>query len=191
MTRIRLERGQAAIFGYGSLLSRASMETSLGRPYSGPFVAADVRGWTRDWSVAMPNRRGLFAVHDGVRMQPAEIIYLNVRPAPGAVVNGVLFVVDDRELAAFDRREWVYARERVNDALGGVVVEGGDAWLYTGLPEHVCDLSAPADQRAVRRSYVSIVTGALDEWGPAFRSRFMELSQPVPEHLVFDDQAPP
>jgi cation transport regulator ChaC len=187
---IQLRQGQAAIFGYGSLLSRASMEQSLGRQYHGPFVAAELEGWERDWTVAMPNHTGFYAEIDGNRIAPAQIIYLNVRARRDALINGVLFVVDPGELRRFDDREWIYSRERVNDAVRGVEVSGGDVWLYVGLSEYLCDHHATAHQRAIRRTYLNIVEGALVEWGEDFRARYVASSQPLPEHLVIADERP-
>ena len=47
---------EVALFGYGSLLSVASLEQTLQRRYDGPLVACSVEGWRRTWNVAMPNQ---------------------------------------------------------------------------------------------------------------------------------------
>lgn len=188
--RIQLRQGESAIFGYGSLLSRASMEQSLGRQYDGPFVAAELEGWQRDWTVAMPNHIGFYADIDGKRVAPGQIMYLNVRARKDARINGVLFVVDPDELRRFDEREWIYSRERVNGAVRGVEVSGGDVWLYVGLSEYICDHHATPRERAVRRTYVDIVESALAEWGDDFRARYVASTQTLPEHLVIADERP-
>ncbi len=101
---IYLTRGETALFGYGSLCSVASLERSLGRHYEGPFVRCEVEGWRRSWDVGMPNRAFFLETPEG-RVYPEHILYLNVKPAPGCLLNGVLFVVNDAELE-LRRQKW-------------------------------------------------------------------------------------
>ena len=129
--RIHLGPGRHAIFGYGSLLSMPSVERTLGHPYGGPFVVCGLEGWRRCWDVAMPNRTFFTRIGDE-SVFPREILYLNIRRAPEETMTGVVFVVSDDELAAYDRRESVYDRVAVADALRGVTVEDGEAWTYIG-----------------------------------------------------------
>ena len=44
---IRLRNGERAIFGYGSLCLRESMERTLGHRCEGPFVSCSLEGWRR------------------------------------------------------------------------------------------------------------------------------------------------
>jgi cation transport regulator ChaC len=187
MTQLALRSGEAAVFGYGSLLSRSSLERTLGRAYDGPFVPCALRGWRRSWDVAMPNE-AYYALHGGHRLMPRYILYLNVRPDAGSLVNGVAFVVTAAELAALDAREWIYDRRDVTGALEGVRVTGGAAYLYVAKPEHVLrDVDSP-DVAAVRASYLAIVDAGLRAFDPAFRSDFERTSDAVPRHLVIDDR---
>src|SRR5215831_11815222 len=98
---IRLIPGETALVGYGSLLSRPSLERTLGRTYTGPFLRCTVRGWRRTWDAAMPNRQFYTEGPEG-RTTPRAILYLNVKRDPSMDINGVIFVVDDEELAAYD-----------------------------------------------------------------------------------------
>src|SRR6266704_6564995 len=75
---IELKAGETALVGYGSLLSIPSLERTLGRTYTGPFLRCVVRGWRRTWDAAMPNERFYTEGADG-RMTPEAILYLNVR----------------------------------------------------------------------------------------------------------------
>src|SRR5690348_14194361 len=104
---ITLRSNETALFGYGSLISIASLERTLGRSYDGPYLPCVLQGWRRSWNVSMPNQNTFYAETPQGRMWPEQIIYLNIREAGGGQVNGMLFVVDHNELEAFDRREWI------------------------------------------------------------------------------------
>ena len=184
---VELGPGEHAVFGYGSLLSRASLERTLGRTYRGPLVICDLIGWARAWNVFMPNSTYVFQDGRGSWISPERLLYLNIVPAPGKRVNGVVFVATDDDLRAFDEREWIYERVVVNDLLRGVTVMRGTAWAFVGRSEFL--LAPPSDPRqaAVRRTYVDIVDGAKASLGSAFAAKYESSTEPVPGKLVVDD----
>jgi len=184
---IRLRSGESAIFGYGSLCLRESMERTLGHCYEGPFVRCSLAGWRRSWDVAMPNETYYADTASGP-LVPESIIYLNVRPDSGGRVNGVLFLANTKQVEAFDRREWIYNRVRVTGELRGVTVEGGDAWVYIAKPEHVLSGVASPVQAAVCSTYLEMIEAALRHWGEEFRREWENSSDPVPQHLVIRDR---
>lgn len=183
---IRLARGQTAIVGYGSLLSRASAEKTLGRPYDGPFERCHVSGWRRSWDIGMPNETFYYDGPAG-RVIPRKILYLNVRPQPGALLNVVVFVVDERERAAMHAREWIYEPTVVTAALRGVRVTGGDAIMYVARPEYVVRGVESPDDAAVRATYLEIVQDGLEAMDSGFRAEFEQTTDPAPAHLVVQD----
>jgi cation transport regulator ChaC len=185
MTRtITLVPNQHAIFGYGSLLSKASMERTLGRQYNEEPAICTVAGWRRSWDVFLPNE-GKFVDEQG--RSPHKIIYLNVRLASGTPVNGVLYVVGTAALAGFDSREWVYDRVDITNVLGGVEVRGGSVWMYVGKPEFV--VAAPQrPEYAVRRTYLDVVEKGLSDLGREFRAGYEASTDAVPESLVIQDR---
>jgi hypothetical protein len=183
---IRLRPGEHAVFGYGSLLSIASLQRTLGREYTGPLVRCELEGWRRSWDVTMPE--SAFSFWNGHEwITPPKIIYLNIAPEPGRSVNGVVFVVNDEELRKFDGREWIYNRADVGAALRGVTVEGGTAWAYSAKPEHVFPGVDSPREAAVRASYLRIVEAGSRELGPAFAERYSATTDRVPLHLVVND----
>ena len=106
---IRLEPGEHAVFAYGSLLSIASLERTLGRSYRGPFVVCSIDGWRRRWNVSMPNET--FAYRDASGwVTPQRIFYLNVESPPGRRHRHPLRRAED--LARFDPRESIYGPGR-------------------------------------------------------------------------------
>ncbi len=183
---IQLQPGETALVGYGSLLSLPSLERTLGRTYTGPFLRCVVRGWRRTWDAAMPNKTFYTETAHG-RMTPEAILYLNVRRDPASSINGVVFVVNPEELAAYDRRESIYDRVDVTGELD-VKVEGGTAYLYQCRPESIMtDVKSPA-KAAVRASYLKIVEHGLANLDEEFRKRYFDSTDAAPAHLIIDDR---
>jgi cation transport regulator ChaC len=184
--RITLLPGEAALFGYGSLLSRASLESTLGRKYDGPFAVAHVPGWRRTWDVVMPNQRFCADTPEGA-VTPATILYLNVSRVPGSLLNGVLFVVRLSELNAYDRREWMYNRVDITEQLD-VRVDGGKAYLYEARDEWRRTGIRSYKDAAVRASYLAIVESGLRDLGDGFRRQYVASTDDPPAHLVIQDR---
>jgi hypothetical protein len=185
--RIELARDQTAVVGYGSLLSRLSAERTLGRAYDGPFERCHVAGWRRSWDIAMPNQTFYYR-ENGEAVYPRRILYLNVRPDPATQLNAVVFVVGPGELEELHKREWIYDARVVTGDLKGVTVEGGDAIMYVAKPEYIVRDVRDPREAAVRASYLRIVQDGLERADAAFRAEYLRTTDPVPEHLVVDDE---
>jgi cation transport regulator ChaC len=184
---INLAEGQILIFGYGSLLLAGSMESTLGKTYDRPRYPCGLKGWRRSWNVYMPNRSFYEPSADG-ELIPQGIIYLNVTPSADVTVNGVLYVLEAEELEAFDRREWIYSRQPIEQELVGVSVRGGSAFVYVGLPEWSLDPeNTVREQAAIRQSYLRMIEEGLDTLGPDFRTSYEQSTDPIPSQLVFAD----
>ena len=184
---IELQEGQAALFGYGSLLSINSLERTLGHPYTGPFHVCWLEGWRRSWDIVMPNLKTFFVRTAPEAMYPENIVYLNIRPWPGHRVIGVVFIVSDKELSAFDTREWIYNREEVTDRLSGVTITGGPAFVYVGKPEYRLKTPSLPTYAAVRATYLDIIESGLRNLGEKFRAEYESSSDEVPNELVIQD----
>jgi cation transport regulator ChaC len=116
----------AFVFGYGSLLGRAS------------GVPCRLAGHRRRWGVAMDNRRtipGYKYFLDAATGERPEVYvaFLDVAPEAGASTCGLAFEVDDAGLEALDARERNYRRV---DVRGGLDAElGAPVWAYLGLDD--------------------------------------------------------
>lgn len=183
---LRLITGQTALVGYGSLLSRSSLEGTLGRSYTGLFLQCTVRGWRRTWDAAMPNRKFYAEGVEG-RITPRAILYLNVKRDPSTDINGILFVVNQDELAAYDRRESIYERVDVRSDLD-VKIEGGQIYMYVCRPEYcIAHSHSPADA-AVRATYLQIIEQGLLDFDQEFRQHYEKSTDIPPAHLIIDDR---
>jgi hypothetical protein len=189
-TTIRLAPGQTAVIGYGSLLAKNSISRMLEREYDGPFLACHVEGWRRSWDVAMPNE-AFYYVEDDVRTYPRKIVYLNVRRSPGALLNVMLFVVNDDELQAMHGREWIYDPLDVTADLRGVRVEGGEAIMYVARDEFLVRGNSNRLEAAIRASYLRILSQALEATTAEFRDEYARTTDAVPSDLVIDDTLDP
>jgi cation transport regulator ChaC len=183
-----IKRGEAGLFGYGSLLLQRSMEQTLGRPYTRKRYACKLHGWSRRWNALYPNNRYYFSTGGDERLYPASIAYLNICRADVSV-NGVLYVITEQELSAFDRREWIYDRVDVTRDLSECQVEGGVVWAYVAKPDYTMNSIWPVEEAAIRASYIRIVEEGLDELGQAFRDGYASSTeQPRTENIISDQQ---
>jgi cation transport regulator ChaC len=185
---VTLAEGQVSIFAYGSLLKIGSMESTLGNVYNGPRYPCGLKGWRRSWNVYMPNKT-FYEPSTAGEFIPQNIVYLNITPAANVTVNGVLYVLDSKELETFDRREWIYRRQSVERELVGVNVRGGIAFVYIGLSDWLLDPDKTLRQQAaIRQSYLRLIEEGLATFGPAFRASYERSTDPVPWRLVFADR---
>ena len=119
------------VFGYGSLLTSG--------PAADGMLPARLRGFRRRWGVAMDNRRTIAGYKVYVDAEsgdrpPVYVTFLDIAESPSGWVNGVVFPVDDGELAALDRRERNYERCDVSGLVDGGRGRGR-VWAYTGRME--------------------------------------------------------
>jgi cation transport regulator ChaC len=184
---IRLLPGQTALVGYGSLLSLPSLERTLGRTYTGPFLPCTVRGWRRTWDAAMPNRT-FHEDRPGGPMTPETILYLNVRPDPWTDLPAIVFVVDQEELEAYDKRESIYDRVDVTRELD-INIEGGRAYIYVCRSEYRLSDVDSVQKGAIRAAYLRIVENGLAQLGEEFRQGYAASTDAVPEYLVINDRS--
>jgi cation transport regulator ChaC len=120
------------VFAYGSLLR------DLSGPLGAGMTPSRLRDHRRAWNVAMDNSRSLagykYYLSASDLSRPAVFVtFLNLVPAPGHYVSGMLFAVGEDELAALDRRERNYERREVTDLVDEPLT--GLIWTYIGKPE--------------------------------------------------------
>jgi len=154
------------VFAYGSLVHDLARQHSahvgagperVSAWHAGQDSAgrtARLRDHRRAWNVAMDNAVSLSGykyyldARDSSRPEVA-VAFLNLMPAPGHGVNGMLVPVDAAELAELDRREHNYERREVTSS----IEQPPDArvWTYFGKPKA---LERFADGRRAGRAVV-------------------------------------
>ena len=164
------------VFGYGSLVPAGVTALPAGA------VPCRLRGWRREWGVAMDNARDLpgykhYLTPDGERPD-VMVAFLDIAPEDGAEVNGAAIPVDEAELPGLDRRERNYRRVEVGDELDTDL--DGPVWAYAGLPA-----SRARAMRAQREGRLVVARGYRERVAEAFaalgeRETFARLTAPAP-----------
>jgi hypothetical protein len=151
--------GHEFVFGYGSLAALADDALPSRTPRAEGFVC-DLRGYRRQWGVAMDNRRDLpgykhYTDERGER--PAVFVcFLDIETDPRGSVNGLCVPVDGPRLAALDARERNYERVDVSAA-----VEAGGARVWASVGARASRLrmrwAVAAHRAVIDASYLGLV----------------------------------
>lgn len=138
--------GAPAVFGYGSLVNRATHGYATAAP-------ATVQGWCRVWR--------------HTRLRP--FAFLSVEPAATGI-DGLILRIPAGDRAALDRREAAYRRHSVAPGtLSPRPVWAGEIEIYAVDPGH----ADPAARHPILLSYLdAVVQGFLAEFGAAGAARF-------------------
>jgi hypothetical protein len=186
-----------AVFGYGSLVSRASIAETLGHEATAP-VPARLKGWRRRWSIYRVNaaHEKTFERVDGEPFR--HIVGLNIERAPEAAEaewpNGALIELTEGELERLDRREVRYDRVEVDPA-AALTHEPHDfdrVFAFTAKEGHFAAETPPGS--IIIASYVRACEAAFNELGPEGWERFLrttgEFPAPVVEARLVVDEIP-
>lgn len=177
------------VFGYGSLVSPASMATTIGR-VAGPHdvAPAELAGFGRRWNYGALSVTGSWK-HDGRSIVDGVMVALGLTPSDGERCNGVAVRVNDDDLVGLDLRERHYDRTDVTDQITlGEPVEGlatarpRDARIFTYVPriEAVEHYTAGRDggRAAIRQDYWNLVDDAFATLGPAHLEQYRTTPPP-------------
>lgn len=159
------------LFGYGSLICADSRRRT---GVSGDAIPVELSGIDRRWSVPVPDYRSTA---------------VGAHEDPDSRCNGVVFIVDDDNLARFDQREQGYRRLRID--WGDVQPAGLEAlpdhyplWAYVG---HHSD--EPQPDRPIMQTYLDVILNGCLGYGEDFAHRFLQTTGPW-QHLVDDRHDP-
>ncbi|RLE25152.1 MAG: hypothetical protein DRJ50_03455 [Actinobacteria bacterium] len=176
------------VFGYGSLVSPASMARTIGRVVdpTTEFAIAHLHGYGRRWNYGSLHRRGDWS-DDGMEVTQGLIVSLGLEESTDESCNGAAIRVTADELAQLDWRERDYERTDVTDhvELDGRTIAGR---IVTYVPRvSAVDRYEQARDRgraAVEQRYWDLVHTAFDALGSGHRERFS--STPAPDVPVVD-----
>lgn len=162
------------IFAYGSLVSPTSLASTIGRTVTvgtGMHVA-QLAGWQRAWNYGSEVLRGDWVDDLGSETIGGLVVSLGLVTLPDAAVNGVVFAVNDEELADLDWRERAYDRVDVTEQITLIDVSS-DVRLDESIQVYVPRQAAISRYEAhrdlgtagIRRSYWHLVEDAFAELG--------------------------
>jgi cation transport regulator ChaC len=146
------------LFGYGSLINSES-RAKTGQ--TGEGIPARVYGFQRAWNKAV----------NWMRMSATGVIQ-----SEGAACNGVISLIPDGELDAFDGREQGYSRLPIPQEhvllLDASSRHDGTTWIYvTNQPQ------MPSDQTPIVQSYLDVIIVGCFSFGEAFVREFIRSTQ--------------
>jgi hypothetical protein len=171
-----------AVFAYGSLVSLASAERTLGRSVASAG-AARLAGWARSWTQARDNLRSekTFALADGTT--PPYCLGLNVERRPGPGPNGSLVQITEGELDRLAVREIRYDRVEVTDEIASEgPLELDRVVTFTAKPSNYAQTPPPG--AIILASYARAVEAAFESLGPAELELFHATTDPRPVEIV-------
>jgi cation transport regulator ChaC len=184
-----------ALFAYGSLVSRASAERTLGRPVEHACLAR-LAGWRRRWSAVRDNLavEKTFARADTGAV-PSHCVALNVERGGSAEgPNGALIEISEPELERLALRELRYRAVDVTESIAADEARGfGRVVTFTARPENYASTSPSG--AVILAPYVRAVEGAFASVGPEqldlFRATTGEPPVEVIEAVLLRDEIPP
>lgn len=165
------------VFAYGSLVRDLAGGEELTR--RGAYLRDHRRAWNvaMDNSVSLPGYKYYLDAHDSSRPE-VFVTFLNLVPAPGDRVNGMLVPVSTGELAELDRRERNYERREVTASIEGPVE--GRVWTYFGKPE-ACErfeAGLRAARAVIDESYLERVRAGFEALSGDALAKFEQSTDP-------------
>ena len=183
------------VFGYGSLVSPASVSRTIGRFIDDAHSRriAHLEGYGRRWNYGSPTQRGDWS-HGDVHVRQGVIIFLGLEASDDASSNGVVVQVTQDELVELDWRERDYDRVDVTDLIS---IEHGavDGRVVTYVPrptaiERYVE-ARDSGRAAVEQRYWDLVHDAFGELGAHhldhLRTRTPDPDVPILEIARSDD----
>lgn len=158
------------VFGYGSLASPSSLARTIGREvaWGDDVHRATLDGWGRRWNYGSP-RTGVSWTHGEAEIMDGVMVCLGIVDDPGGTISGVVFAVDDAELAALDRRERDYHRIEVTTATAVHGDVAATASIVTYVPRTSSieryERARSIGSAAIRQTYWDLVDAAFTDLG--------------------------
>ncbi|MEK6155177.1 gamma-glutamylcyclotransferase family protein [Flavobacteriaceae bacterium 3-367] len=184
-----MSKEQVGLIGYGSLMSRPSMERTLGRPYDGAIRKIHLQGYQRLWNIKVPNTgEGAYTcMTETGTIIPESLIFLNIQPKEEQSMNCCLYILEEADLVAFDAREIGYQRIEVSRDIVETDIPDLPIYAYKALPAFIAEAEENnPGKNAVLLQYLEILDNAFDVLGATFEQEFQASTLPLDPDLVLD-----
>jgi dephospho-CoA kinase len=159
------------IFGYGSLMSPASVGRTLKRDVTlNDLIPVMVQGYRRLWSL----KERVFSI---ALQEEISVAFLDIEPVPGAMVNGTLVQINQEEFDYLKIREKNY---KCIDITQTTSFEEEDCQIYTFIAneEHKIH-DADSQGIYIMRRYVNLVESACKQFGNDFVETYKTTTLPT------------
>jgi dephospho-CoA kinase len=176
------------VFGYGSLVSPASMARTIKRVAEPgvDFFEAELSGYGRRWNYGVEHIVASWELDDGTVVDEGVIVALGLVEAPGETVNGVIASLSADELAYLDRRERNYDRIDATDIITTAADTSDPIYVYVPRRSAIerYETARDAGTAGVRRTYWDLVDAAFAEFGPEQQAQYRATTPPPDVPLV-------
>ncbi|MCW5518775.1 gamma-glutamylcyclotransferase [Aureitalea sp. L0-47] len=185
-TLITIDDSKIGMIGYGSLMSKSSMERTLNRPYQDSVYIVHLEDYQRDWNHfrsmdGLPN--DLFYIEKNDTIPFKNQLALNITESENTKMNCVLFFISPEELNEFDKREFGYKRIDVTDKIEEYEFSGAKVYAYQAEDDHTYKFQKD-DNTFLPDFYVNLVINACDSIGSEFREEFETSTKPYDKNKV-------
>jgi hypothetical protein len=192
---IEIPEGSDGLVAYGSLISLASMEKTLGHKYQGPINPIHLTGYKRAWECLRPlndpltdpvdiERIDAFFLRGNERIPFDGAVELNIHPKRKGRINAILYLISNAEMISLDKREWGYRRVDVTDKIEECQFRGGRVYVYEGLPERRNAFLTKKGTYILMKEFVDLLASACDAIGKNFRDEFDKSIWPCKYEVV-------
>lgn len=189
---LHIPEGKVGLVGFGSLMSKASMEESLGHPYSGELMDIHLIGFERIWNHGVTDdsvfyKYPSYFLQNGDSIVPSYFVFLNIRENEKKTLNARLYIIDSLDLKKLDEREFHHSRMNVNHHIKEFEISNGNVYVYQVLPEHTITVTHNIEDNIIIKAYIDLIEEELASSGSNFRAEYHQSTVRYPPHIVIDE----
>jgi hypothetical protein len=192
---LEIKPGLSGVIGYGTLISRQSLEQTLRHKYAGQAYPVHITGFVRSWSLRRPfnvpgkgaatkAQTGVAYRSGGQEIPFSGALELNIHPQKNGRLNAILYLLTAEDLRKVDARERAYKRRDVTAQVEEFAFTGGRVYIYEGLPVDPATAAADPNEFVLFQETLDSVLKACDSLGHAFRAEFEKSTSPVAYRII-------
>lgn len=185
-----IPEGLTGIFAYGSLISQATLEGTLGHQYERSSYEVHLNGYEREWWCDPHWRSGPNPLYAHILRGTDSVPVLgqakmDLSPKEEGRINGILYLVTGEELDSLDRWERDYQRVEVTEEIEEFRFRGAKVYAYVRLPSSTPSSAEEEEGICIlQKAFLDRVTSACDSRGLAFREECDRTTRPSEYEIV-------
>lgn len=190
---LHIPEGKVGLVGFGSLMSKASMEESLGYDYPGKLINIHLDGFERVWNHGVSNdsvfyRFPRYFLQNKDTVIPRYFVFLNIQENEKKTLNARLFIIDSLDLIKFDEREFHHSKINVTHNIREFEISNGDVYAYKVLPENTITVTNNIADNIIIKDYVNLIEEVLESQGENFKDEYYQSTVNYPPNIVIDEK---